>query len=177
MRGFALGAHTIAPIHPPSGQKDPHMSNRWPVRRVVVALSVVAAVVSVGVFDAVFTGVAVAAKTPAAFTQGPAGRAFYNPSSPLPAGGHGKLIWARRVPAPKGAIAWKVLYKSKLVSGKMVPVSGLVISPTGKAPKGGRKVIAWAHGTLGGARSCATSSPPLTTRVSAGRESTSTRSA
>jgi alpha-beta hydrolase superfamily lysophospholipase len=135
------------------------MSNRWPVRRVVVAWSVVAAMVSVGVFDAVFTGVAVAAKTPAAFTQGPAGRAFYNPPSALPAGGHGKLIWARRIPAPKGAIAWKVLYKSKLVSGKLVPVSGLVISPKGKAPKGGRKVIAWAHGTLGGARSCAPSIP------------------
>jgi alpha-beta hydrolase superfamily lysophospholipase len=135
------------------------MSNRWPVRRVVVALSVVAALVSVGAFDAVFTGVAVAAKAPASFTQGPAGRAFYNPPGRLPAGAHGKLIWARRIPAPKGAIAWKVLYKSKLVSGKMVPVSGLVIAPTGKAPKGGRKVIAWAHGTLGGARSCAPSIP------------------
>jgi alpha-beta hydrolase superfamily lysophospholipase len=91
--------------------------------------------------------------------QGPAGRAFYNPPKTLPKGAHGKLIWARRVPAPKGAIAWKVLYKSRIVGGKTVAVSGLVIAPTGKAPKGGRPVVAWAHGTLGGARSCAPSIP------------------
>jgi alpha-beta hydrolase superfamily lysophospholipase len=89
----------------------------------------------------------------------PSGAAFYKPPSKLSTGPHGKVIWARRIPAPKGAIAWKVLYKSTVVSGKVVPVSGLVIAPKGKAPKGGRKVIAWAHGTLGGAQSCAPSIP------------------
>jgi alpha-beta hydrolase superfamily lysophospholipase len=100
-----------------------------------------------------------ASETHSGVRQGPAGRAFYNPPKQLPGGAHGRLIWARRTQAPKGAIAWRVLYTSKTVAGKVVPVSGLVIAPTGKAPKGGRKVIAWAHGTLGGARSCAPSIP------------------
>ena len=90
---------------------------------------------------------------------GPAGSAFYNPPSTLPKGKPGTVIWARRIPAPKGAIAYKVLYKSTVTGGATVPVSGLVIAPKGKAPKGGRPVVAWAHGTLGGARGCAPSIP------------------
>ncbi|HEY4277713.1 MAG TPA: alpha/beta fold hydrolase [Conexibacter sp.] len=90
---------------------------------------------------------------------GPAGSAFYNPPARLPKGKPGTVIWARPIQAPKGAWAWKVLYKSTLLNGKTVPVSGLVISPRGKAPKGGRPVVAWAHGTLGGASNCAPSIP------------------
>jgi alpha-beta hydrolase superfamily lysophospholipase len=90
---------------------------------------------------------------------GPSGSAFYNPPRKLPAGGPGTLIWARRIQAPRGAIAYKVLYKSKLVSGRTVAVSGLVVAPKGKPPKKGRRVVAWAHGTLGGARDCAPSIP------------------
>jgi alpha-beta hydrolase superfamily lysophospholipase len=99
------------------------------------------------------------AVTSAGVPIGPAGTAFYDPPKTLPKGGPGTVIWARRIPAPKGAIAYKVLYKSTDVGGQSVPVSGLVIAPTGKAPKGGRPVVAWAHGTLGGARSCAPSIP------------------
>lgn len=139
------------------------MSNRWTVRRLAVACAAVAAMVSVGVLT---SASAVAAKPPPTvpthqpvLRQGPAGHAFYNGPKALPAGAHGTLIWARRVPAPKGAIAWKVLYKSKDVKGRTDAVSGLVIAPQGKAPKQGRPVVAWAHGTLGGARSCAPSIP------------------
>jgi alpha-beta hydrolase superfamily lysophospholipase len=131
-------------------------SNPWTVRRLAVAGAAAAAMVSVGV---VTSASAVAAKSDAAVRQGPAGRAFYNPPKTLPRGAHGKLIWARRIPAPKGAVAWKVMYKSTVVGGRTVPVSGLVIAPKGKAPKHGRPVIAWAHGTLGGARACAPSIP------------------
>ena len=90
---------------------------------------------------------------------GPKGSAFYDPPRPLPSGKPGKLIWARRIQAPAGAKAWKVLYRSTLHDGKAVAVSGLVIAPAGKPPKRGRPVIAWAHGTLGGARDCAPSIP------------------
>jgi alpha-beta hydrolase superfamily lysophospholipase len=90
---------------------------------------------------------------------GPAGSAFYDPPARLPAGRPGTPIWARAIPAPKGANAWKVLYKSTLHDGRAVAVSGLVIAPKGKAPKKGRPVVAWAHGTLGGARNCAPSIP------------------
>lgn len=99
--------------------------------------------------------VADAAKT----RVGPKGRAFYNPPRPLPAGRAGALIWARPIPAPKGAKAWKVLYRSTLHNGKAVAVSGLVVAPARKPPRGGRRVVAWAHGTLGGARNCAPSIP------------------
>src|ERR671916_523486 len=94
--------------------------------------------------------VADAAKT----RLGPKGSAFYDPPRPLPAGRAGKLIWARPIAAPKGARAWKVLYRSTLHDGKAVAVSGLVIAPKRKPPRGGRRVVAWAHGTLGGARNC-----------------------
>jgi alpha-beta hydrolase superfamily lysophospholipase len=132
------------------------MSNRWTVHRLIAAVVALAAVAFAGV---VTGGVARAAQSPSSVRPGPAGRAFYNPPKRLPAGPHGTLIWARRIPAPKGAVAWKVLYKSTLVSGKVVPVSGLVIAPSGRAPKRGRPVVAWAHGTLGGARTCAPSIP------------------
>lgn len=91
---------------------------------------------------------------------GPAGSAFYNPPTPLPKGKPGDLIWASSVQAPTGAAAWRVLYLSTLYDGTPVAVSGLVIAPSGKAPAGGRKVLAWAHGTTGGARRCAPSEQP-----------------
>src|SRR5947209_10735796 len=87
---------------------------------------------------------------------GPAGSAFYNPPSAHPKGKLGQIIWASRVPAPKGAYAWRIMYVSTDVHGTHWAVSGLVVAPNrGKIPKGGRKVLAWAHGTVGGARSCA----------------------
>ena len=83
--------------------------------------------------------------------------AFYNPPSPLPPGGPGTLIWAQPIPAPPGGIAWRILYRSTDSQGKADAASGIVVAPVGKAPKGGRNVLAWAHGTVGGARDCAPS--------------------
>ncbi|QMU68054.1 lipase family protein [Streptacidiphilus sp. P02-A3a] len=91
---------------------------------------------------------------------GPDGAGFYNPPSPLPAGAHGDVIWARRVAAPEHAEACRILYLSTLHDGRRVAVSGLVVWPTGQAPKGGRDVVAWAHGTVGGPRQCAPSAAP-----------------
>lgn len=83
--------------------------------------------------------------------------AFYEPPSPLPTGEHGDLIRSEEAPAPEGARAWRILYLSELGDGTPVAVSGFVVVPDGKAPEGGRKVIAWAHGTEGGGRNCAPS--------------------
>src|SRR5437764_4983869 len=92
---------------------------------------------------------------------GPSGSAFYNPPSAHPKGKLGQIIWASRVPAPKGSYAWRIMYVSTDVHGTHWAVSGLVVAPNrGKIPKGGRKVLAWAHGTVGGARSCAPSEQP-----------------
>ncbi len=91
---------------------------------------------------------------------GPEGDDFYEPPSPLPRGRHGDLIWARRIDAPGQARACRILYRSTLHDGAPVAVSGLVAWPTGPVPRGGRNVVAWAHGTVGGPRQCAPSAAP-----------------
>lgn len=46
----------------------------------------------------------------------------------------------------------------------LVPVTGVVIYPSGPAPAGGWPVVAWAHGTVGIADSCAPSRNPRSAR-------------
>jgi alpha-beta hydrolase superfamily lysophospholipase len=91
---------------------------------------------------------------------GPPRSAFYQPPKPLPKGPHGSIIWARPIDAPKGALAFRILYNSTLQNGKRVAVSGFVVAPKGRGPKNGRPVLAWAHGTEGLARNCAPSLAP-----------------
>lgn len=59
--------------------------------------------------------------------------------------------------APKGANAWKVLYRSTGLDGKPIVVSGVIMAPDGPPPEGGRPIVAWAHPTTGVARRCAPS--------------------
>jgi alpha-beta hydrolase superfamily lysophospholipase len=82
---------------------------------------------------------------------------FYEPPSPLPDKEHGTLLRSEEVPAPEGARAWRILYLSETHDGTPVATSGIVVAPKGEAPDGGRKVVAWAHGTEGGGRNCAPS--------------------
>ncbi len=72
----------------------------------------------------------------------------------------GTLISTQRIPAPAGALAWRILYRSTTTSGRSVEVSGMVVAPKGKPPRGGRNVLAWAHGTTGVTRECAPSQVP-----------------
>jgi pimeloyl-ACP methyl ester carboxylesterase len=55
-----------------------------------------------------------------------------------------------------------VLYASRDVAGRRVPVSGTVMVPRGQAPRGGWPVVTWAHGTTGIADQCAPSRYPMT---------------
>jgi Secretory lipase len=66
----------------------------------------------------------------------------------------GKLLSATAVAAPRGALAWRIVYLSSTTAGRVVRVSGLVVAPAGKAPRGGRNVVAWAHGTTGLTAQC-----------------------
>lgn len=59
--------------------------------------------------------------------------------------------------APDGAHAYRVVYHSTDGSGVAVDVTGVVIVPEGRAPAGGRDIVAWAHGTSGIADACAPS--------------------
>ncbi len=91
----------------------------------------------------------------AAVRSGAAG--FYVPPSPLPKKPPGTIIRSQPITAPTGAKAWRVLYHSRSVGGDDIAVSGVVVAPTGAAPKGGRTVVTWAHGTAGLADQCAPS--------------------
>jgi alpha-beta hydrolase superfamily lysophospholipase len=62
--------------------------------------------------------------------------------------------------APMGASAFRVLYRSKDRSGDSIAVSGVIVVPRGRAPRTGRPIVAWAHGTTGIAQKCAPSLRP-----------------
>ncbi len=98
--------------------------------------------------------------------KAPLGDAFYTASAKqIKAGKPGTLIWARevkktangRVALPSASKTMLVLYRSLDPKGKAIAVSGTIDLPKGKAPKGGFKVISWAHGTTGAADICAPS--------------------
>lgn len=59
--------------------------------------------------------------------------------------------------APGGAQAFRIHYRTTTGSGAPVTASGMVIVPAGRAPGGGREIVAWAHGTTGIADACAPS--------------------
>jgi hypothetical protein len=53
-----------------------------------------------------------------------------------------------------GAQAWRIAYISSDAQERKTLSTALVVAPVGSAPKEGRPVIAWAHGTTGTAQSC-----------------------
>ena len=63
---------------------------------------------------------------------------FYAIPDPLPAGPPGAPIWAERVAAPPGALAWRILYHSRTIHDEDIAVSGLVVAPEATAP--GRRI-------------------------------------
>ncbi|SDF82992.1 Secretory lipase [Terriglobus roseus] len=73
----------------------------------------------------------------------------------------GRLISATEISgAPAGAKAWRIRYETSDQAGHVTESTGILVSPLGAAPKEGRNVIAWAHGTTGIAESCAPSQSP-----------------
>jgi acetyl esterase/lipase len=55
---------------------------------------------------------------------------------------------------------WRVRYWTTSDRGTPMQVTGMVVAPRGAPPPGGRKVIAWTHGTSGVAEPCAPSRNP-----------------
>jgi len=53
-----------------------------------------------------------------------------------------------------GAQAWRIAYISSDAQERKTLSTALVVAPVGPAPKEGRAMIAWAHGTTGTAQSC-----------------------
>jgi pimeloyl-ACP methyl ester carboxylesterase len=85
------------------------------------------------------------------------GGRFYAPPANMAKQAPGTIIRSTAIDAPAGAKAWKVLYHSRSVDGRDIAVSGVVVVPKGAAPKGGRPVVSWAHGTAGLGDQCAPS--------------------
>lgn len=72
-----------------------------------------------------------------------------------PAGKLGQIIKKEQIPTSlKGAQAWKIAYISSDVGERKTIATALVIAPVGPAPKEGRPILAWAHGTTGSAQNC-----------------------
>lgn len=72
-----------------------------------------------------------------------------------PTGKLGQVIKKEQIQTSlNGAQAWKIAYISSDVAGRQTIATGLIIAPVGPAPKEGRPILAWAHGTTGSAQNC-----------------------
>lgn len=72
-----------------------------------------------------------------------------------PEGKLGQVISKEKIATSvKGAQAWRIAYISSDVAGRKTIATGTIISPVGPAPKEGRPILAWAHGTTGSAQNC-----------------------
>ena len=72
-----------------------------------------------------------------------------------PEGRLGQVLKQERIATPiPGAEAWRIAYVSSDLNDKKTISTALVVAPVGKAPKGGRPVITWSHGTTGTAANC-----------------------
>ncbi len=87
---------------------------------------------------------------------------FYRWSGPVP-NTPGTLLRqeavARQEDMPAASAAIRILYSSRdeRWNSGAIPVSGTLFLPAGEPPAGGWPLLAWAHGTLGIADSCAPS--------------------
>ncbi len=81
---------------------------------------------------------------------------FYEAASKMTAEGKlGQVIKKEEIKTSiPGARAWLIASVSSDLANRKTIVTGLVVAPAGKAPKQGRPVVAWAHGTTGRAENC-----------------------
>jgi pimeloyl-ACP methyl ester carboxylesterase len=72
-----------------------------------------------------------------------------------PVGKLGTIIKKEKISTTvSGAQAWRIAYISSDLRDRPTIATGLLVAPIGAAPKGGRPVISWAHGTTGTAQNC-----------------------
>jgi pimeloyl-ACP methyl ester carboxylesterase len=86
----------------------------------------------------------------------PALPAFYQSAMQMKVEGKlGQVLKKEKIETPiKGAQAWRIAYISSDLNGKKTLSTGLVVAPIGQAPKEGRPIISWSHGTTGNAQNC-----------------------
>jgi pimeloyl-ACP methyl ester carboxylesterase len=81
---------------------------------------------------------------------------FYVVASQIkPEGKLGQVVKKEKVATEiPGAQAWRIAYISSDVNNLKTISTGLLIAPIGQAPKGGRPIVSWSHGTTGSAQNC-----------------------
>ncbi len=149
IRTFLLGVAQIAlAFRLRSASRAPLAERRWPKSlRMIGTAGVLVFAVAAGVVSASIDRAAPGAPS-----------AFYTVPAPLPNGPPGTIIRSEVIADfHTGATTYRVLYKSTGYDGKPTAVSGFIAVPQGSPPPGGRKVLAYAHGTVGVATSCAPS--------------------
>jgi alpha-beta hydrolase superfamily lysophospholipase len=126
-------------------------------RRVAVAVAVTMVVAATVGSVAVLSASASASTLPA-----PKGLpSFYSVPNPLPSTVAGTLIKSQKLASGDlHGTVYRVMYVSKSLQNKAVPVTGLVVVPRMAPPAGGYKVVTWSHGTNGMADQCAPSLDP-----------------
>lgn len=82
--------------------------------------------------------------------------AFYSVPAKFPSNKPGTLIKSQKIDTPEiDGTVYRVMYVTKSLQDKPIPVTGVIIVPEGDAPDGGWPVLSWAHGTNGMADQCA----------------------
>ncbi len=81
---------------------------------------------------------------------------FYVAASQIkPEGMLGQIVKKEKVATEiPGAQAWRIAYISSDVNDIKTISTGLLVAPTGPAPKEGRPIVSWSHGTTGSAQNC-----------------------
>lgn len=92
----------------------------------------------------------------ASVMAGPPVAPFYEEVAKMsPNGKLGQIIKKEQIKTSvKGAQAWKIAYISSDVAGRKTISTGMIVAPVGQAPKEGRPILAWVHGTTGSAQNC-----------------------
>ncbi|MEI6620814.1 MAG: lipase family protein [Actinomycetes bacterium] len=86
---------------------------------------------------------------------------FYEVPTPLPAGKPGQIFKSEPLGQTlSNANAYRVLYRTALPDGTPRVSGAMLFVPTTPAPPGGRKVVSWAHPTVGMGKACAPSRVP-----------------
>lgn len=84
--------------------------------------------------------------------------AFYAQPADAASGTPGSLVKSEPLlGVPLATRAWRIMYVSTTTAGDPVVSTGVVVTPVGAEPPGGRRVLSWAHPTTGAARECAPS--------------------
>lgn len=88
---------------------------------------------------------------------------FYEPPAELPQStALGTILKIEPLPAAAvtNASPYRIMYVTEGVDGAKKPSTGMVFIPKAPPPAGGRKIVAWAHATVGMGSQCAPSRRP-----------------